>query len=282
MAFQSVNVGTVADDGTGDPLRTAFIKTNSNFALAVEGPSASVNNHVVVFNGATGKLVADSGVSITSLATGLTFLGLWDANTNTPTLASSVGTEASYYIVSVAGSTTLDSVTSWAIGDFALFNGGEWNKISTAQQVVLLPDGSTTTPSLAFVNNTGIGLYLDTGVSDRVGVEGDLYVTGELEVDGAVTLNDELTVALDAKFDSDIEVDGVAVFNDDGQFTGTGAVTLPVGDDTERPTPAQGMLRFNTDAVSFEGYDGTQWGAIAGGGAPVDSADNILANQVFS
>jgi hypothetical protein len=30
--FQVVNVGTVANDGTGDPLRTAFIKVNQNFS----------------------------------------------------------------------------------------------------------------------------------------------------------------------------------------------------------------------------------------------------------
>jgi hypothetical protein len=32
MTQQVINVGTVANDGTGDPLRTAFIKVNSNFA----------------------------------------------------------------------------------------------------------------------------------------------------------------------------------------------------------------------------------------------------------
>lgn len=32
MAQQVINVGTVANDGTGDPLRTAFIKVNGNFA----------------------------------------------------------------------------------------------------------------------------------------------------------------------------------------------------------------------------------------------------------
>lgn len=31
MAKQTINVGTSANDGTGDPLRTAFIKTNENF-----------------------------------------------------------------------------------------------------------------------------------------------------------------------------------------------------------------------------------------------------------
>lgn len=31
MAKQNINIGTVANDGTGDPLRTAFDKTNQNF-----------------------------------------------------------------------------------------------------------------------------------------------------------------------------------------------------------------------------------------------------------
>jgi len=31
MAIQTINIGTVANDGTGDPLRTAFSKSNSNF-----------------------------------------------------------------------------------------------------------------------------------------------------------------------------------------------------------------------------------------------------------
>ena len=31
MAKQTINIGTAANDGTGDPLRTAFDKTNDNF-----------------------------------------------------------------------------------------------------------------------------------------------------------------------------------------------------------------------------------------------------------
>jgi hypothetical protein len=65
------------------------------------------------------------------------------------------------------------------------------------------------------------------------------------------------------------------------QQTGAdGAALLPVGDDSERPTPSTGMLRFNTDSGGFEGYDGVAWGAI-GGVAAFDDAQNILATQVF-
>jgi len=47
---------------------------------------------------------------------------------------------------------------------------------------------------------------------------------------------------------------------------GTGAVTLPVGTDAQRPTAATGMMRFNTTSTAFEGYNGTGWAAIGSGG----------------
>jgi hypothetical protein len=31
MAKQTISIGTTANDGTGDPLRTAFTKANENF-----------------------------------------------------------------------------------------------------------------------------------------------------------------------------------------------------------------------------------------------------------
>jgi hypothetical protein len=47
---------------------------------------------------------------------------------------------------------------------------------------------------------------------------------------------------------------------------GTGAVTVPVGTQAERPSaPAAGMFRFNDDSDEFEGYDGSTWGSIGGG-----------------
>jgi hypothetical protein len=42
----------------------------------------------------------------------------------------------------------------------------------------------------------------------------------------------------------------------------TGAIAVPVGNTAQRPGPATGQLRFNTQTASFEGYDGTSWGQI--------------------
>lgn len=73
--------------------------------------------------------VAGGGV-----ATGtLTYQGTWNANTNTPTLTSSVGTLNNYYVVSTAGSTNLNGITDWGVGDWAIFNGTVWQKVDNSE-----------------------------------------------------------------------------------------------------------------------------------------------------
>ena len=43
MAQQNINIGTNANDGTGDPLRTAFNKINANFS-ELYGTTAEAND----------------------------------------------------------------------------------------------------------------------------------------------------------------------------------------------------------------------------------------------
>jgi hypothetical protein len=52
-------------------------------------------------------------------------------------------------------------------------------------------------------------------------------------------------------------------------FNATGAVTLPKGTTAQEPgLPTAGMIRYNSDTDSFEGYTtGKGWGAIGGGNA---------------
>ena len=50
------------------------------------------------------------------------------------------------------------------------------------------------------------------------------------------------------------------------QTGSTGAAEIPTGTTAQRPTAATGQLRYNTTEGSFEGYDGSEWGAIGGGG----------------
>jgi len=84
-----------------------------------------------------------------------------------------------------------------------------------------------------------------------------------------------------------IKINGTTVIDDSrnlenieaGTFTGTGALKLPTGSEAERPgSPAAGQIRFNTDSSSFEGYDGSSFSAIGGGGGTLPI---YLANTSF-
>lgn len=67
----------------------------------------------------------------------LTFQGTWNAATNTPALASGVGGPGDVYIVGTAGATSLDGITDWDVGDWAVFNGtaDQWEKIDNSEPV---------------------------------------------------------------------------------------------------------------------------------------------------
>ena len=46
----------------------------------------------------------------------------------------------------------------------------------------------------------------------------------------------------------------------------TGALQLPAGDNLERPSGVDGMIRYNNESGTFEGYKGAAWSGIGGGG----------------
>ena len=58
----------------------------------------------------------------------------------------------------------------------------------------------------------------------------------------------------------------------------SGALTIPNGATADRPTAAQGMIRFNTTDGQFEGYDGAAWSGL-GGVIDVDQDTKILADN---
>jgi hypothetical protein len=96
---------------------------------------------------------------ISGLAGGVTYQGTWNASTNTPTLTSSVGTKGYYYIVDVAGSTNLNGITDWKVGDWAIFNGSTWDKVDNTDAVSSV-NGFTGAVSLTTSNIAeGTNLY---------------------------------------------------------------------------------------------------------------------------
>lgn len=114
---------------------------------------------------------------------GLTYKGTWNANTNSPSLSSGVGTNGDYYVVNVAGSTNLDGITDWQIGDWAIFNGSAWQKIDQSNTVTSV-NGETGAVVLGVANIAG-------AVPNTVNILTAGLATGG----GALTGNVTITVA---------------------------------------------------------------------------------------
>lgn len=82
------------------------------------------------------RFVTDTQIATwNALIGGTIFQTVWNATTNSPALVDSTGTKGYYYIVNVAGSTSLDGITDWKVGDWAIFDGVVWRKVDNTDAV---------------------------------------------------------------------------------------------------------------------------------------------------
>ena len=61
--------------------------------------------------------------------TGLDYNGAWDADSNSPDLTALTPQAGAFWIVSVAGTTDLGGITSWTVGDWAIYDGSAWQRV---------------------------------------------------------------------------------------------------------------------------------------------------------
>ena len=157
--------------------------------------------------------------AISSFPGGLAFQTTWNATTDNPNLSSATPTNGQFWIVDVAGTTTLDGISSWGVGDWALYivdgassywqkvdnsssltGSGTGNKITkwsgsgtstTVTDSIITDDGSSITiggnVSASNLSGTNTGdqvlptLTTLGGLSTSGGIiSGNLKVTGEL------------------------------------------------------------------------------------------------------
>ena len=163
------------------------------------GITASPNKgNVVISNTGVTSLTAGANISLsgstgaitigTTVPSGLEYSGTWDANTNNPTLASGVGTTGTFYIVAASGSTNLDGITDWKVGDWAIFveSGATdtWQKVDntsvlngsgTTGKIPKWSNSNTLTDSVINENNSNIGIGISIP-DDKLHVVGDIRV----------------------------------------------------------------------------------------------------------
>ena len=61
MSLEIINIGTLPNDGEGDPLRTAFSKTNNNFASLYE--TAFLTTSTITYGNTAGQVILEAPTS---------------------------------------------------------------------------------------------------------------------------------------------------------------------------------------------------------------------------
>jgi hypothetical protein len=161
----------VPNGGTGATTLTGYVKGTGTTAMTA---SATIPNTDITGLGTASTKDAGSPLGVATLDAGgkvpvselpaavlgaLSYQGTWNASTNTPTLTSGTGTKGYYYVVAVAGSTNLDGITDWLIGDWAVFNGTVWQKVDNTETVTSV-NGQTGAVVLTTTNIAeGTNLY---------------------------------------------------------------------------------------------------------------------------
>jgi hypothetical protein len=167
---------------------------NADHTIIGLGTAAELNAGV-----ANGVATLDSGgkVPVSELPAAvlgaLSYQGTWNASTNTPTLASGVGVKGYYYVVSVAGSTNLDGITDWNIGDMAVYSGTAWQQIDNTDAVTSV-NGYTGTVVLTAADISGVGDVVGPASATDNAIARYDTTTGKLIQNSTVTVNNDGTI----------------------------------------------------------------------------------------
>jgi len=193
----------------------------------------------------------------------LNYQGTWNATTNTPTLTSSTGTKGYYYVVSVAGTTNLNGVTDWQIGDWAVYNGSVWEKIDNTDAVTSV-NGYTGTVVLTQPDIAGT-VPTSRTISTGTGLTGG----GDLSANRTISFS---TAAVGTWAATPSSANLAAAMTDE---TGSGSLVFGTAPTLSAPVidGANPYIQFNngsavTVAAGKQWYDGTtgSWNLGMGGG----------------
>jgi hypothetical protein len=203
--------------------------------------------------------------SITNAIGALNFKGTWNASTNTPTLASGVGTKGDYYVVSVAGSTTLDGLSNWGVGDWATYNGSVWQRVEGGADlngVNVSFTGTASGPTYE-TSNLASGLTMADNEIDADGTDTNIDVvinpkgTGGLGVGGnttGVVAGNTISSKFCVKHEGANQTGGFVHVNNTTAASGAGIFACRSRGTLAAPTIVQD--NDNLATISFAGGDG--------------------------
>ena len=192
--------GNVTGDVTGDVTGAVTGNVTGNLTGNVAGDlNGTINSSTTATTQSQGNsstkvaTTAYVDTAVGNIPSGLAFEGSWNANTDSPSLAGTTPDNGVFYIVSVAGNTSLDGITDWVVGDWAVYvsdgaGTDAWQKIDNTSTL----GGAGTAgviPKWSAATTLADSTISDDGTD--VTMSGDLTVSG-----GSFTLGTSATTTI--------------------------------------------------------------------------------------
>ena len=275
-------------DGTNELLK--FTETGSAVneftitnAATGSGPNLSAtgddtNIDINITPKGTGEVILASDATVTG---SLTVTGTTTFNGGTITLGDAL-TDTIAFGGTITGNLVFEGTTD-DVHELTVSPGNP-----TADRTVTFPDadGTLSVQAMGSGNNYAAGLVLagsGTPANSFLRKDGtwqvvatDLLADTTPQLGGNLDVNGKSIVSVS---DGDIAITphgtGKVVIGSDVNFTSTASIKVPTGTTAQQGTATTGAFRFNTTDTSFEGYDGSAWGAIGG-------AENAYAKETFT
>ena len=129
------DIGSKPTTIAGYAISDAYTKTQvDGFIAAQQSLSEKGQANGYAGLGADGKV--PTAQLPDSVLGGLQYKGTWNASTNTPAIpTAAAGNKGWYYVVSVAGSTPINGISDWGVGDWIVSDGAAWSKIDNNNAV---------------------------------------------------------------------------------------------------------------------------------------------------
>ena len=192
----------------------------------------------------------------------------------------------------------IDDITTWDVGDnlvvkdqtdatqngsYDLIQQGSANTAWVFQRTVWSNEDSEIAGSYEFITdgtqNGQTGWVITVDDASSFNINDDNINWTQFQGEGTFTAGNGLTLnGTQFNVASTLPLTGINPTGAGDVLTinGDGALTLPTGESSDRPTAAQGMVRFNSTDGQFEGYDGIAWSGL-GGVIDVDQDTKIVA-----
>jgi hypothetical protein len=231
--------------------------------------------------------------SVTNAIGALNFKGTWNASTNTPTIVSGVGVKGDYFVVSVAGSTTIDGISNWGVGDWITYNGTVWQRVEGGADlngVNISFTGTASGPTYE-TSNLASGLTMADNEIDADGTDTNIDVvinpkgTGGLGVGGnttGVVGGATITSKFCVKHEGANQTGGFVHVNNTTAASGAGIFACRSRGTLAAPTIVQD--NDNLATISFAGGDGVDLALAARISVEVDGtpgSNDMPGRMVF-